>query len=479
MNILTQNFINALKNNLKNVINTNVDTLVNNFINNIFTNSQDKYVNFMCTFDEFRKNMIIGIIKETIETFDEEYKNSKDRKDKYYVNKSNVDRTIMTMFGELTYRRTYYQSKNDNSYCFLIDNCIGIPKYEKYDPMIKAYTINNAFKTSQKTSSEIMSQHLSSFASILNSNPDIEIPRQSIHNWINSWNVPDIEYPERDTPNCLYIMVDEKYIGCQDLTNDIMVKAFVSFESVETKGKRRILKNRLVYKTYSKTPWNEYCDFLYKIYDCEQLENIYLMSDGGNWIKTGISELKMSKKQKIKRLLCEFHYKQAINRITTNPEEREILNIFFVDNNKKEFLTTKDEMLLKYPDRTDKINRNYDYISNNYKAIKDMIEHEIGSSMEAHISHLVAYLFSSRPKGYSSFKINQYLKISNYMQNGINLINCYLKSCNTTSTQTFNVNTLSFSLFENITGCLPVTHSLPDNTLSYTIKEINKTANAI
>ena len=32
-----------------------------------------------------------------------------------------------------------------------------------------------------------------------------------------------------DTPNTVYIMADEKFIGSQDTTNDIMVKTFVTF----------------------------------------------------------------------------------------------------------------------------------------------------------------------------------------------------------------------------------------------------------
>lgn len=479
MNILSQNFINALKINLNNVISNNLDKLLTD-ISNIFDNTKvdSIYTNFINTMDIYKTNIVLNTIKNTIETFDSTYKKSLERKNKYYISKSNVPRTIVTIFGVLTYYRTYYKSKKDNSYHFLIDEKLGFPKYEKYDQIVKAYAINNAFKTSQKISSEITTEYLSSFSSILNGNPNIVIPRQSIHNWINKWNVPDIEYPERDTPNCLYIMVDEKYIGCQDLDKDIMVKSFVSFEGIEIKGSRRILKNRLIYNTCNKHAWEEYCDFLYKIYDTEKLNKIYLMSDGGNWIKSGIAELKHSPNQEIKRLLCEFHFKQSINRITTNSDERKILNLIFKEDNKKEFLKTKEEMILNYPTRIDKIIKNYDYISNNYTAIKDMIEHEIGSSMEAHISHIVAYLYSSRPKGYSSNKIDKYLKISNYMYNGINIMRSYLFTHKDESPVHIHEQQLSFSLFESIPGCLPVLHSLPDNRLTYIINEL-KTANTI
>jgi len=46
------------------------------------------------------------------------------------------------------------------------------------------------------------------------------------------------------------------------------------------------------------------------------------MSDDSTWIKVGIDELKTNPNQVIKRLLCEFHFKQAINRMTTDKDYR-------------------------------------------------------------------------------------------------------------------------------------------------------------
>ena len=59
-----------------------------------------------------------------------------------------------------------------------------------------------------------------------------------------------------------------------------------------------------------------------------------------------------------------------------------------------------------------------------------MLKSNIGSSMESHISHIVASPFSSRPKGFSSLKINKYLKINDYVNNGINIFKLYLDSFN-------------------------------------------------
>lgn len=69
------------------------------------------------------------------------------------------------------------------------------------------------------------------------------------------------------------------------------------------------------------------------------------------------------------------------------------------------------------------------YIISNYDSIKSILELNIGSSMESHISHLIASLFSARPKGFSTKRITKYLKLNDYKNNNINinLIILYLK----------------------------------------------------
>ena len=59
-----------------------------------------------------------------------------------------------------------------------------------------------------------------------------------------------------------------------------------------------------------------------------------------------------------------------------------------------------------------------------------MTSSSIGSSMEAHISHFIAYTFASRPKGYSENNISKYFMLNDAKINGINLFNTYLQTYN-------------------------------------------------
>lgn len=482
MYIISQNLKNKLKNKLNEVIIHNTNALIDN-LSDIFdvNNIKDKYTAYLTSISDFQRNLVVKILEDTFEEIDEEFKNSKIRLKKYVINKSYVSRTVTTIFGDITFKRTYYKSKLDGSLHFLLDESLGLCKYDRYDQIVKAMAVDSAFDTSQKKAGEIIGKNISSLSQLFNQEVINTIPRQSIHNWINTWNTPKYELPVRQTPNTLFIMVDEKFLGCQDLDNDIMTKSFVSFEGVEkvSKGRNKLI-NRLVFTTYGKGAWQEYVDFLYSVYDSEKIKNIYILSDGGTWIKAGINELRTNSEQILKRLLCEFHYKQAIHRMTTDKDNREILQLYFKNNKKKEFIDIVNNLIELNPSKKEIINKNLKYLLNNYTAIKDMINFKIGSSMEAHISHCISAYFASRPKGFSSLKIKKYLRINDYKNNGINILNLFLMSYKNTEEITINSDEINFSIFEKSKRSnLPVLNSpFAPQQLKYKIFKI-KTANAI
>ncbi len=184
------------------------------------------------------------------------------------------------------------------------------------------------------------------------------------------------------------------------------------------------------------------------LYDSQKVEKIYLLSDGAKWLKSGISELKVEPEMEVKHLLCEFHYKQAINHITTDKEEREILKLSFKDDPKNEFIKLVDEIIRYNPNRKDTIEKKKNYILNNYNSIKDMLDFNIGSSMESHISHYVSNQFGSRPKGYSSERIEDYISISNFYNNNFNIFNLYINTYDNKEVAVINEDNINYSMFE-------------------------------
>ena len=429
--IISQKLINVLKNKIFNVISlnlfNNIEFLLNNLLNN---NTPNQYFNVIFKAQQTARDIVKSIVISTFEELDNEFKESTYRKSRYYINKSNVPRTLITIVGEITFYRTYYISKHSNKKFFYIDKIFDLPKNDHYDPIVKAISISKAVSTSQAQSVRDTSAFINDISYFKTTSTIKDIPRQSVYNWIKNWYIPNIVPKSVETPETLYVMADEKYIGAQNISKDIMIKCFVTFEDIKDISKnRRQLVNRSVFSCCTSKAWPKFMDFIAMKYDFSKIRNICLLADGGSWIKSGIPELKLAPNNSVKFYLCEFHFKQAIHHITTDSDERYyLLHIF----------NTK---------RKDIINKKLKYIINNYTNIKSMLALNIGSSMESHISHLIASFFSSRPKGFSTKRIEKYIKLNDYKYNNINIFKLYLSTYSKKQTVTLNENTYDYEIF--------------------------------
>lgn len=414
-NIITHNFKNLLKNKIFFKISEISEEIVNSLIDNLFNfdNSHIDYFQFINRISEASRKIILATIAETFETIDTVFCNAPSRSEKYYINKSNVSRTITTIVGDLTFKRTYYISKaNPNFRFYFVDLIFGLHKYDHYDSIIKDIAITNVFQSSQAQAARDISKY-------------------------------------------------EKYIGAQDQENDIMVKCFVTFESIKQVGKnRRALVNRYVFSTTGKNAWSKFMDHIAKRYDFSKIRHIYLLADGGNWIKNGLHELKLYAQNKPQFCLCEFHFKQAINHISSDKDERKNLLEIFNTKPFEEFKKRIDELIAINPNRKETISNKFNYIKNNKSAIKRMLNLDIGSSMESHISHFIASMFASRPKGFSTKRIDNYLKLNDYFFNNINIFDLYRNSFNNKDVEKIDENIFSNNFTNyNENGNIPILSS--------------------
>ena len=115
---------------------------------------------------------------------------------------------------------------------------------------------------------------------------------------------------------------------------------------------------------------------------------------------------------------------------------------------KKAFVDRINNIILNNPERQETLTKKLNYLSKNYPAIKRMLNLDFGSSMESHISHLIASFFAARPKGYSSKNIDKYLKINDFKNNNYNIFNIYMNSYSNNEVISINRKQLDFSIFE-------------------------------
>lgn len=444
MEIITQNYEKILEkliiNNFSKIIKQNNNANPNE--NHVFN-----YIRMLDTLDERICDIALKSLKTIIESIDQGYRNSFDRRHQFHI-KARTTRTIMTIFGEITYRKTIYSYKHKKgSYCY-IDDYLGLKKYDYFDPYIKALAIDYAADNPYTKVAKIINDMIGNRIKL--SEPFQFITKQTIRNIILSSNLSNPEPKELPTPENLYIMADEKFIATQNNNNqDVMIKQIVVFDYKKYYNKRCSLVNKQIFASFNNNKvLDNALDYLYYTYDLEKVKNIYVMGDGAKWIKSLTSHFKINNNTNVSFNLDRFHFMQAIHHICQNSDLENILASYVLNNDKKTFNQICDVILSNSPYRSDTIMEKRNYILANWLYINNLHSNHLKCPMESQISHNLAALFSSRPKAYSLTSLNKLLNLRLLFKNKHNLKILFLNNFNITDVLTINQKILDFSLFD-------------------------------
>jgi len=183
----------------------------------------------------------LDVLKKILEYLDLQYKNSKERKEKYYVWQTR-ERTLITSLGLLTFNKTYYKSKTKvNSkyeYYSYLEDYLGIAKWAKMTLAAEVKLINNALDNGYSWSAN-------------NSIPNYIVTRQTISSKIKNINYNYIEeVKQKDTPNVIYIEADEVHANLQSRnpgTKNKIVPVILTHEGhKENFVNKKNLKNNII-----------------------------------------------------------------------------------------------------------------------------------------------------------------------------------------------------------------------------------------
>ncbi len=152
--------------------------------------------------------------------------------------------------------------------------------------------------------------------------------------------------------------------------------------------------------------WNEVYDYISHVYDLDQVERIYLMSDGGGWIKAGRELLRDAT-----HVLDEFLVKKYLLKMTRHmldsaeDARKEICGI--LRNETREKFEEETVKLMSYTKKEAErrhVEEGASYILNNWSAAKTRLagrKYVVGCRAEGHVSHVLADRMTSRPMGWS------------------------------------------------------------------------------
>ena len=101
-----------------------------------------------------------NIIKNFLEECDQRIKESTERKKNWVVQQTGMKKTLITVFGEVKYFRVYYKSKGDKGFTYLLDDIVGIERYQRMDNGLTAKIIELASDHSYQKSADLAVKNL-------------------------------------------------------------------------------------------------------------------------------------------------------------------------------------------------------------------------------------------------------------------------------------------------------------------------------
>lgn len=423
-----------------------VENNFNKFLKNYFCNNSnlweksgtiDNYINFMTDLDSFNYSFMTNVIKDYLEYVDEIFFNTSYRKS-FCQSKGFYKRTILTLFGEVTYKRRYYYDKKYNDRFFFTDLFLGLPKRKYFDPFVCSEICNESASSSYSKSGRIVASKIGNRI-----NNILFIPRSSARNIVINFNLENIQEYDNKRIERLFVMLDEKFVGSQfNEGKDHMIKAAVIFEDTELEYKTKRKPNsmdryRLVNShtcaSIDNNLLNDTVEYIYNMYNSDYIKEIVFMGDCATWIKNFPHSywFKFNEETKIKFAMDGFHFAQALQQLTTE-EYKDVYNELYqyvIENNKIDFIRLSNEFLELNPHRKDVIESKIKYILNNWNE-RQLYQNNsyMRCSMESHISHIFADIFTSRPKAYSKKGLRQLLKLRLLKVNKKNIKQIYINS---------------------------------------------------
>ena len=166
----------------------------------------DFLISMKTTLDEVGVELTSGLLEE----IDKRVKEDINRKRDWIVKSKDNIKSLGTIFGEVKYKRTYYQNKKTGEYRYLSDEMLGIKPHDKMDTSLKAKLVEEAIDLPYRKSGKIASE-------------SIELTGQTVMNSIRELgavenNVVSIK-KKNNKIKLLFIEADEDHVALQNGKN--------------------------------------------------------------------------------------------------------------------------------------------------------------------------------------------------------------------------------------------------------------------
>ena len=374
------------------------------------------------------------IIQEALEEMDQMLRDSGKRKREWVIEKR-AAKQMVTVLGTVDFQKTFFTSKRTGETECLLDRILGFEKCERIAEDARARMLKEAVQTSYRRGGEeaTLTENEISKQTVMEKIHDLEFPQ--------GWEAPK----EKKVVDYLYIEADEDHISLQyrdkkgDLkktkqgrkNNNAITKLIYVHEGIEPEAPKSV-RHRLINPHYfSRTAegisneelWDEVFRYLDAMYDLSRVKRIFLSSDGGGWIKSGMRQIKG-----VIHVLDRYHLEQQLTRLTAHMKDsaadaRAELYRVICTGTKAQFAQLLWQLKDLLPEGMDpkRFDESGQYILNNWTAAKlrlQKTEGKVGSSTEGHVSHVLASRMSTAALGWSLRGADKMAQLRAYYLNG-------------------------------------------------------------
>ncbi|OIQ61041.1 ISLre2 family transposase [Neomoorella thermoacetica] len=363
------------------------------------------------------------IMKMVIESQDEYLVEHREARPGWVIERRKEEKRVITVFGEMSYERTYFYNKESQSYAHLADTYAGYRPHMRIEEPAKAILTEIAAEQSYQCSGKGAQEY----------GWGEKVSGQTVKNVVDKLNIPKWgevgSSEDKRRVRYLYIEADEDHVARQDKKGRMAIPLIYVHEGAKEvcKGRRQLKEARYFsgpYKTIEDM-WFDTLDYIENRYDLEYVERIYINGDGASWIRSGIEIIPKSV-----FILDQFHLSKYIMAAVGPYAKMQAAIWKHIGEGQLEgVLGVLREAEKAHPERRKAISRAKRYIENQWDGIeaqKRYKEELLGCSAEGHVSHILSARLSSRPGAWSKAGAEQMAGLRAAKANGVNIQEMYL-----------------------------------------------------
>ena len=322
------------------------------------------------------------------------------------VKERNVKRSLQTSLGEISYRRTYYETA-EGEYVYLLDHLIGVEPYERVSKALCAKLVNLAAEMSYGKSAKL---------------GEADVSRQTVSNKVNALRevVQDVTRV-KETPEELHLFADEDHVHLKDGRNAIVPLVTISEGIDMSDPKRHRLVNPLHIAGYGMEAeaFNDQVEAcVNERYDLDKVKRIYIHGDGaGRIAKLGECFPNAS------HVLDGFHlekYLKKLGHYNGATQRMGAVRAALRDGNWKTYKKLLETIyVLQTGKDRERCRPVISYLWNNRQAAHLRYSSDIcGSCTESLVSHVLSERLSRTPLAWSERGLEKMTMLVIYRKNG-------------------------------------------------------------